>query len=511
MKLLKILILFFILSQIYSKTKRNILVHVFPGAKSHHFVMKEIFDYSKAKTNEQHEYYIVIHKSEEHLWKEPYKAIVFGEVEVFHELFTKAMQHAHDDPIFGYSSFNSAIVYVHQSFIDSNVIDELRNVKFDIIIGDIPNYVVTFLKHELKIPVSMYLTPPCTPSLFYDNFEWNSSYLPSIGVPFTDQMSFVERFLNSIYANGFKGMFGTFMKMQAEPFLKAGYDIPTTFFDHDSLIMLQCPDGIATNFSKPPNMITLSAVTPRDPKPLKDKAIDEFLNKNEKNIYISQGTIVNVIKLKDLIEVFNNFSQIGFVLSFKGEHKDINFPKNVLLVPWVEQNDLLGDKRINAFISHGGINSVMESLYHLKPVLALGLAIDQINTATYVKQKEFGIAFLDKSSVTTTSLINAIEDILKPNNKYLQNTIKYQKILKSNKNPREVFHYWLEYGLENGYSHLQIKAYNDLYSFQLNNYDVFLAWIVIMFILCKILRWILVIVFSAVKYMRYQEQKSKIE
>ena len=29
-----------------SKTKKNILVTIFPGGKSHHFVMKELFDYS---------------------------------------------------------------------------------------------------------------------------------------------------------------------------------------------------------------------------------------------------------------------------------------------------------------------------------------------------------------------------------------------------------------------------------------------------------------------------------
>jgi hypothetical protein len=484
-----------------SKVKRNILVQIFPGAKSHSFVMKELFDYSKSKTADDHQYYILVHKSDEYLWKDPYKVISFGDVEVFHEYFTKALIQVQEDPVFGYTKFSSAMIYIYESFLASKAMDDLRKIKFDVIMGDIPNYLFYFLKHELNIPLSMFLSPPCTPSLFYGDFEWNASYLPSIGTPFTEEMTFLERFQNAVFVNGLKTMFGIFMTFHVKPFNKAGYNYLTSdLFDHDTFIMQQCPTGIAPNFPRPPNYVVYSAVTPRDAKPLENKEIDEFLNIYEKNIYLSQGTIMNVIKLKELIELFNHFPKYGFILSFKGHHhENIQFPKNVLVVSWVDQNDLLGDKRLHTFISHGGINSIMEALYHLKPVIALGLALDQINTASYVKQHGFGVAFLDKHRVTVEALIQAIEDVLKPGNKYMENTIKYQKILKANKNPREDFHYWLEYGFEYGFKHLQVKAYKNLYNFQVYNYDLALLWLAIFYFFYRIVKKVLTVIFCSCK------------
>jgi hypothetical protein len=512
-RLFHILLLTLLASQTLTKgNTKHILVQIFPGAKSHSFVMKELFDYSRSKTEDKHEYHILVHKSDEQYWKDPYKVISFGDVQVFHEYFTKALQQVQEDPVFGYTKFSSAMIYIYESFLESKALDELRKFEYDMIIGDIPNFLYAFLKKELKIKNSMFLSPPCAPSLFYDEHEWNSSYLPSIGTPFTEQMSLFERMLNSVYTNGVKIMWEIFMRFHYKSFTKAGYDYMTPkLFDHDSFMMLQCPDGIAFNFPKPPNMITFSAVTPRPAKPLRDIQLDAFLDKYSKNIYLSQGTIMNVIKIKELIDLFNSLPQYGFILSFKDDHfKNIEFPKNVHLVHWVDQNDLLGDKRLHTFISHGGINSVMESLYHLKPVIALGLALDQLNTASYVKEHEFGIAILDKQLVSTESLRKAIEDVLAPGNKYLRNTIKYQKILKSHKNPREVYHYWLEYGFEFGYAHLQVRAYRDLYNFQIYNYDLMLLWLVIFYVIYYIVKKILFAIFCSCKPKK-KDDKLKLE
>jgi hypothetical protein len=475
------ILLFILISYILSAENtiptKKILVYIMPGARSHNFVMRELFEYSRTATTENHEYYILIHKSDETLWGEPYNKIIWGELERFHEYFTLALRQVHEDPIFGYTKFNSAMIYIYESFLQSDALGRLKQHNFDMIISDIPNFLFMFLKKELKIETSMYLSPPCTPSIFYGEFEWNSSYLPSIGTPLTSRMSFIERLLNVVYVNGFKGFLEIFQYTQIQPFIEAGYEMEYKLYDHKSLVMMQCPPSIAFNFSKPPSVITFSAVTPRDAKPLEDKTLDSFLNNHPTNIYVSQGTIVDVIRMHEMIEIFEHFQNYGFVLSFKGSFDGIKFPKNVLLVSWVAQNDLLGDKRLHAFITHGGINSVMESLYHQKPVIALGLAIDQVTTSCYVKDHEFGIAIVDKNEVTTANLINGITEILKPGNKYIENSKKYQQLLKSNRNPREEYHYWLQYGLKHGYSSLHINAYKDLYSFQLYNYDILLLFV----------------------------------
>lgn len=494
-KCLFLTILLIILS--FIQANKKILVNIFPGAKSHNFVMKELFDYTRTM-NETYEYHILIHNSDVLLWNENYKLYSYGDLDKFDVFFKQAIDEVQRDPVFGYTKFNKAMIHIYEQFLESNVLNELKKINFDMLITDIPNYLSLFLKNELQIPNSMYLSPPCVPNLFYEDFELNSSYVPSIGTPFTERMNFFERLINSIYIFGIQFLFEIFKHQQVDTFRSRGYEIDSQLFKKDYLIMLQCPVGISFNLPLPPNFVKLSAITPRDANSLTDNNLDKFLNKHKKNIYLSQGTIMNVIDIKQIIDVFKRLPEYGFILSFKGDtYNGVEFPRNVLLVSWVNQNDLLGDKRLTAFISHCGINSVMEALYHKKPVIGLGLALDQLNTCAYVKEKKFGIAIMNRKDVTTENLIKAIR--ASETEFIRKNILKYSKILKSNENPRKVFHYWLEYGLEFGYEHLIVNAYKNLNSLQLFNYDIIAVWILIFAILFYIMKKIFICIFCSCK------------
>ena len=51
--------------------------------------------------------------------------------------------------------------------------------------------------------------------------------------------------------------------------------------------------------------------------------------------------------------------------------------KNIKVMSWIPQNDLLAHKDIKAFVSHVGHNSLYESAYHGVPVVAVPLYADQ--------------------------------------------------------------------------------------------------------------------------------------
>ncbi len=162
------------INNIQNKIEKNILVLVFPGGKSHNFVMKELFDFSKNNEKKfKYNYHILVHNWDRDFWDNfsniEYKVYGFGDIESFDIIFNSSLDLVREDPIFGYSKFNKAMIHILGEFMDSNLLEkEFRNRKFDMILTDVPNFLYKFLRSELKIPLSFYLSPPALPNLFYN-------------------------------------------------------------------------------------------------------------------------------------------------------------------------------------------------------------------------------------------------------------------------------------------------------------------------------------------------------
>jgi len=219
------------------------------------------------------------------------------------------------------------------------------------------------------------------------------------------------------------------------------------------------------------------------------------LNKYKKNIYISNGTLIKIIlEINDIIKIFKYLESenIGVILSLRKneltEEQIKNFPNNVYVTNWLEQNNILGDKRINLFVTHGGFNSVQESVYHGKPMVVLGVSLDHFNVASFVKSKKLGEVFQNKNLINTENIISAIKKVLN-SEEYKNNAEKIGKIMKSTKNPREEFKYWIDYGFKFGYQHLEINSYKYKYSWIIvNGYDIAFIWIIIFIIIIHIIK-----------------------
>ena len=248
------------------------------------------------------------------------------------------------------------------------------------IITDIPNFIHKLIYTELNIKLNIYLEPAFVFQIFYPNFELNTAYTPMIGTIFSDEMTFSERLKNSFIFTFTKILFKIFQMNQNQIINSYGYDIDNNIHIYDSLHIIQYPLGLSFPLSLPPNFILISSITSNRAEKIKDNNIDNFLEKYKKNIYISKGTLSKLILGKeDIILTFKKLEKenIGIVLSIREEilsdNEIKNFPMNVYLSRWVEQNNILGDSRINLFITHGGFNSVMESIYHGKPMIILGI------------------------------------------------------------------------------------------------------------------------------------------
>lgn len=54
--------------------------------------------------------------------------------------------------------------------------------------------------------------------------------------------------------------------------------------------------------------------------------------------------------------------------------------ENLLIRDWIPQNDLLGHPKCRLFVSHGGINGVLEAAYHGVPIAGYPMFADQVGT-----------------------------------------------------------------------------------------------------------------------------------
>ena len=98
---------------------------------------------------------------------------------------------------------------------------------------------------------------------------------------------------------------------------------------------------------------------------------------------------------------------LGHALAGMGDH--------VILAPYVPQREML--ERASVFVTHGGYNSVAESIRAGKPMLVIPLAIDQPVQAHYVERAGFGVS-LRPEDATTPAVGAALEMLLDPGRGY---------------------------------------------------------------------------------------------
>jgi len=84
---------------------------------------------------------------------------------------------------------------------------------------------------------------------------------------------------------------------------------------------------------------------------------------------------------------------------------------DILISPWVSQNDLLADSRVQLFISHAGFNSIIESVYPAKPLITFPIWFDQPTNAALAEDKGYAVhmSLVDFSS---QALLSNVEKVL---------------------------------------------------------------------------------------------------
>ena len=494
---------------------KRMIITLIPGGHSHNIVVQNLLDYTLLHEDEfKYEYYIISHKTSSEIWEQKiksnknlsYKLFTYGDPFTYDEEMNSAIEEMSNNPTFGFFGFNKAMALNIKHFMESDILNQLKKISndyknkfnedyFHMIATDVPNFIHKLIYSELEIKLSLYIQPALVLPIYYPNFELNSAYTPMIGTIYTDEMTFLERLKNSFVFTFTKILFKSFQMYQTQIINSYGYDLDNNIHIYDSFHIIQYPLGLCFPISLPPNFILIGSVTSQQAQKIKDENIEKILKKYKRNIYISNGTLEKIVlELNDIIDIFKELEKenIGVILSIRKDEitdEEIkSFPENVYITRWLDQNNILGDERINLFVTHGGFNSVQESVYHGKPMVVLGVSLDHFNVATFVKKKKLGEVFQNRDLINKNNIISSIKNVLN-SDEYLKNVKKIGDIMKNMKNPREEFKYWIDYGFKYGYQHLEIPSYKYKYSWIIvNGYDIAFIWVIIFMLILFIIK-----------------------
>ena len=165
-----------------------------------------------------------------------------------------------------------------------------------------------------------------------------------------------------------------------------------------------------------------------DRRELEDFKIEN--SKNKKIVYISLGTIANTN-----IEFYKNcFNALGsredlMVIMSVGKKINISdlgqIPTNFKLYNYVPQLEVL--KKVDLFITHGGMNSSSEGLYNNVPLIVVPQFGDQPVVAKRVEELGAGVPLM--GDISPLAIENAVNKILSDNS-YKENAKKVGESLR---------------------------------------------------------------------------------
>ncbi|XP_061882236.1 2-hydroxyacylsphingosine 1-beta-galactosyltransferase isoform X1 [Entelurus aequoreus] len=361
---------------------------------------------------------------------------------------------------------------------NAEVMARLKRANFQLLLVD-PNEMCGFvLAHVLGLKYAVvstglwYPTEVCAPAPL--------SYVPAFNSLLTDRMSLPQRISNTaVYLLENFGVNFILIPKYDHIMKKHGVTPPVAMSElvRGSQMWMLSTD-LALEFPRPtlPHVVYVGGILNRPANPL-PQSFGAWLNATADHgfVVVSFGAGVKYLSQDIAHKLAGALARLPqhVIWRFSGVPPS-NLGNNTKLVDWMPQNDLLGHPNIKAFLSHGGLNSIFEALYHGVPVVGVPLFGDHYDTMIRVTAKGMGI-MLHWKSMSQDDLYNALATVIK-DTRYRQRAVVLSNIHKDQPEPpvsRVV--YWINYILRhNGTQHLRAAVY-DISLYQYFLLDVILV------------------------------------
>lgn len=318
----------------------------------------------------------------------------------------------------------------------------------------------------------------------------------------TDKMSLLQRVINTAVTHSLSIYQDHFVFPRIQP------TIDRYFPGSPSLVEMKA--NLSAAFSNthpafnypranPPGVVELGGIHCRAAKKL-PRYIENFVSDPEGFVLFGVGSIIKMDEMpKKMLDVFLRvFARLDqrVVWQWKGTHQPANISDNVLLLDWLPQQDLLGHKNCKVFMTHGGLLSTQEAVYHGVPVLGLPFISDQLLNMDKAVRDGYAIQ-MNWGELDEDRLYEALKQLIH-DGRYAQKVQHLKGLLHDQpETPLERGIYWTEYFIRHqGAGHLKLGS-RYLNRFQRSLIDVYLILITIGFlflaVVWKVLKYVLAV------------------
>ncbi|CAL2044527.1 unnamed protein product [Caenorhabditis brenneri] len=280
-------------------------------------------------------------------------------------------------------------------FEDKEMHQTLKDKKFDVAISETLDFCGLYLADYLKMPAIISVFTGSKMNVLAEVLGEPSflHYYPSPSSNFGPKMSLYDRINNLYYKILSVSSFGELFDRQFADIDKQMNgtvrhwrqiigDVTYHFANSNPYLDFVVPTI--------PKVVPIGGYTiDYEKAPPVTKELDEILNLRKYTVYISYGTMVSAKFMPDnykqaMINFFKHNKNVTFLWKYEDPEEKLikeNIPENVHLSKWYPQQSLLADKRVNLFITHGGLGSTMELAYAAKPGIVTPLFADQPSNA----------------------------------------------------------------------------------------------------------------------------------
>ncbi|CAH0556951.1 unnamed protein product [Brassicogethes aeneus] len=342
------------------------------------------------------------------------------------------------------------------------------------------------------------------------------SYIPEMSSGLPTKMNFIHRVKNVLRFLMGKAFNYFYISKYQTAYLKEHYpDSPSIDELKYNVSLILMNSQVSTFQPAPtvPSMISIGGYHVQPPKPL-PKDLKKYLDEAKDGvIYFSMGSVLKGSNLpKEKINIIiGAFKQLKQKVLWKWEDDKLaGKPDNVKIEKWLPQQDILAHPNVKLFISHGGLLSTTEVIYHGKPVLAIPIFGDQFLNAQQMEDHGFALVHKLSELTDTEEFLAKIKELLYIP-KYYQNAQYRSKIMHDQPmKPMDVAAFWVDHvARHKGAPHLRVGAL-DLPWYQLHLIDVIAFLIIVPIVVLLVLSLILCKLYSCLCKTN-ESDKSKVK